>query len=327
MSDAAWATGPVVLGCGTFGGIGGSTELIGRGLDESASLATLDEAAAIGLTMLDTAEQYADGASETMIGRWLSEREAVVTAGVRITTKVAPPDVSESDAPFDSKFIEPIFAGSLQRLGVDHVEWLLTHAPDEATPIETTLEALEAIRASGRCRHVGGCNLDIRQLSEALDAADRLGLTGYELVQNGYSLLQPDSEADVRHLCRQHGLAFVAFSPLAGGVLTGKYRRSEPPAPGTRLDLRPEGFDELMTPAVHDAIDALTARGNGLGVPAGALALGWLVHRDDVTALITGPSRSAPHLALAADAVNLQLPGGVVEELTELFRSARRSTA
>jgi aryl-alcohol dehydrogenase-like predicted oxidoreductase len=197
MLDAAWVSGPVALGCGSFGGIGGATELIGRGLDLSASLATLDEAASLGVTMLDTAERYAAGASETMIGRWLSERDSTVTARVRITTKVAPADASGGDAPFGEEFIEHLFAGSLECLRVDGVDWLLTHAPDTETPIETALEALESIRASGRCQSVGGCNLDARQLREALDAAERLGITGYELVQNGYSLLQPDDEADV----------------------------------------------------------------------------------------------------------------------------------
>ena len=324
MADTAWVSGPVVLGCGSFGGIGGARELIGRGLDESASLATLDEAAALGMTMLDTAERYAAGASEVMIGRWLAERDAAVTARARITTKVAPAFASGGDASFDAAFIEPVFSGSLERLGVENVDWLLTHAPDQATPIETTLEALESIRASGGCRHVGGCNLDGRQLREALDAAERLGFEGYELVQNGYSLLRPDDEAEVRDLCRERGLAFTAFSPLAGGVLTGKYRRSEPAAPGTRLDLRPEGFDELLTPAVHDAIDVLAARAGELGVSTGALALAWLAHRDDVTALITGPSRSAPYVGLAAEALEIHLAADLAAELTERFRTAAR---
>jgi aryl-alcohol dehydrogenase-like predicted oxidoreductase len=123
-------------------------------------------------------------------------------------------------------------------------------------------------------------------------------------------------------MCQERELAFVAFSPLAGGVLTGKYRRDEPPAPGTRLDLRPEDFDELMTPEVHDAIDALEARAGELGVSPGALALAWLAHRNDVTALITGPSRAAPHLGIAAEALELELASGVVEEVTEWFRTA-----
>jgi aryl-alcohol dehydrogenase-like predicted oxidoreductase len=325
MTNAIWTSGRVVLGCGTFGGIGGATDLIGRGLDQSASLTTLDEAAALGITMLDTAERYAGGASEILIGQWLSEREASVTAPIRITTKVAPAQASGRDAAFDAAFIEPIFAQSLKRLGVDHVEWFLTHGPDDETPIETTLEALEAIRASGRCRHVGGCNLDASQLSEALNAAERLGIVGYELVQNGYSLLQPDAEAEVRRLCGERGLASVAFSPLAGGVLTGKYRRGEPPAAGTRLNLRPEGFDEMMTPLVHDAIEALAVAADGLGVPPGALALAWLTHRDDVTALITGPSRSVPHIGLAAQAIDLHVPDDLIDELAERFRTAALS--
>jgi aryl-alcohol dehydrogenase-like predicted oxidoreductase len=157
-----------------------------------------------------------------------------------------------------------------------------------------------------------------------VDAAERLGTTGYELVQNGYSLLQPDAEAEVRLLCHEHDMAFLAFSPLAGGVLTGKYRRDEPPAVGTRLDLRPEGFDELMTPDVHDALDVLAATADDLGIAPGALALAWLIHREDVTALITGPSRSAPHVELAAQAMELHLADDVWDELTETFRTATR---
>lgn len=322
VSGAGWATGPVILGCGSFGGIGGAAHLIGRGLDVDASLATLDDAAALGITMLDTAERYAGGATETIVGRWLAEGDPAVTAGMRITTKVAPPQLSGGDAPFDAAYIDPLFTGSLERLGRDHVEWLLTHAPDDRTPVETTLEALEAIRVSGRCRHVGACNVDGTQLRAALDAAERIGVPGYQLVQNGFSLLVPDDQAEERAICRDRGLEFTAFSALAGGVLTGKYRRGEPPAPGTRLDLRPEGFDELLTPAVFDAIDRLAAIAEEHGVSTGAVALAWLIRHDDVTALITGPARTAPHLELAAQAVALTLDDDTFDHLTALFRDA-----
>ena len=322
VSGTDWSTRRVVLGCGSFGGIGGAKDLIGRGLNLEASLATLDEAAALGVTMLDTAERYAAGASESMIGRWLAERDRSVTDPVRITTKVAPPRMSGRDDPFDGSFIEPIFAGSLERLGVGRVEWLLIHAPDDTTPVEATLEGLESIRASGRCGHVGACNLDAGQLRTALAAADRLGIAGYELVQNGYSLLGPDDDAEVRSICRESGLEFAAFSALAGGVLTGKYRRGQSPAPGTRLALRPEGFDGLLTPAVHDAIDGLVAVAEAHGVSAGGLALAWLMHH--VTALITGPGRTAPHLRVVAEALRVNLDHETMTELTESFRSAAR---
>lgn len=324
VSGPEWSTGPMILGCGSFGGIGGARDLIGRGLDLEASLATLDEAAALGITVLDTAERYAAGASETMIGRWLAERDRSVTGPVRITTKVAPPSASGRDGPFDDSFVEPIFAGSLERLGVDSVDWLLIHAPDEATPVEATLEALESVRSSGRCDHVGACNLDAGQLRSALAAADRLGISGYELVQNSYSLLNPDDETEVRSICHEHRLAFTAYSALAGGVLTGKYRRGEPPPPDTRLDLRPEGFDELLTPAVHDAIDGLAVAAQARGISAGALALAWLMQHHDVTALITGPGRAEPHLQVAGEALRVMLDDEILTDLTESFRSAAR---
>ena len=320
-----WSSGPIVLGCGSFGGIGGARDLIGRGLDEDASMAALDEAASLGIIMLDTAERYADGASERMMGRWLSEREPSVTGGMKITTKVAPGDIAGRDVAFDSAFIEPIFAGSLERLGVDRVDWLLVHAPDPATPVAVTLEALEAIRETGRCDHIGVCKVGFEELHEALNAAERLGVTGYELVQNGYSLLRPDHGADVRALCAERGLAFTAFSPLARGVLTGKYRRGEPPADGTRLALRPEGFDELLRPAVHDAIDRLAEVGAVHGVSAGAIALAWLTAREDVTAAVTGPSRTAPHLRLAAEAHRVELDEDSHGALTDAFRAASQT--
>jgi aryl-alcohol dehydrogenase-like predicted oxidoreductase len=321
MSEATiWPFGQLVLGCGNFGGVGGAAHLVGRGLDESASTAAMDEAVDLGITLFDTAERYALGASETMIGRWLAEREANVTARIRIATKVAPAFADGSDDRFDAALIERKLSGSLDRLGVDAVELLLSHAPDDDTPIEDTLEGFEAMRASGRCRLVGGCNLDADQLTAALDAADRLGLDGYQVVQNGYSLLQPSDDARVRVMCRERGLAYTAFSPLAGGALTGKYERDVAPPPDSRLALRPEGVDEILSPALYDAIDRLRDRAAEKYVAAcGALALAWLLRREDVSAFIAGPSRRAPHLELAAQAATLAVTDEDVADIESWF--------
>jgi aryl-alcohol dehydrogenase-like predicted oxidoreductase len=326
MSVDVWTAGPVVVGCGNFGGIGGAKDLIGRGLDETAAFEVLDEAVGHGITLLDTAERYADGASEEMIGRWLADRGPSITGDMRVSTKVAPPFTRDDDSPFDSAFIEPIFEGSLERLGVDRVEWLLIHAPDPATPAEMTLEAMVAIRESGRCGRIGACNLDVEELSRALDAADRLGVVGYEVVQNWCSLLDPDADADARALCRERSIAFTAYSPLAGGVMTGKYSRDSPPPEGSRLALRPEGFDEMLTPAVHDALDHLEEVAAARGVSMGALALAWLLAHDEVTAIIAGPSSTAPHLGLVGEALEIDLDRATHEALTERFRAATAST-
>lgn len=314
-----------MLGCGTFGGIGGSTELIGRGLDETSAFAAMDEAVELGITLFDTAERYAAGGSEEMIGRWLADRGHAVTDRVKLATKIAPPYLDGPAGRFHSAFMEDKFAGSLQRLGVDSVELLFTHAPDDDTPIEETLEGLEAIRASGGCRSVGACNLTATELTQALDAADRLGIQGYLAVQNGYSLLQPDLDDDVRAIAAARGVAYTAYSPLAGGALTGKYHPGAPPPPDSRLALRPEGTDDLLTDAVHDAIDHLRdeARDHH-GVTCGAVALVWLMHHPHVAAAVIGPSRTAPHLELAQQAVGIELSPGDHERIRAWFANAEQ---
>ena len=325
-TPASWGYGRFVLGCGTFGGIGGSPKLVGRGLDEASAFAAMDEAVGLGITLFDTAERYAGGASEVMIGRWLVERDSGVIDRVRLATKVAPPDIDGPGGRFDAAFLEEKFSGSLQRLGVDTVDFLLTHAPDEGTPIEDTLEGLEAIRASGRCRYVGACNVDAGQLTAALDAAERLGISGYQVVQNGYSLLRPHDDGVVRSICAERNLAFTPFSPLAGGALTGKYQRDVSPPPDSRLALRPDGVDELLTPAVYDAIDRLRSDAERRhGVECGALALAWLLHRPDVTAVVTGPARRSPHLELAVRAADVVLSEADFAEIESWFASAAGS--
>ena len=321
-----WSYGRFVLGCGTFGGIGGSPKLVGRGLDEVSAFATMDEAVGLGITLFDTAERYAGGASEIMIGRWLLERDSAVTGRVRLATKVAPPYVDGSGGRFDAAFLEAKFSGSLQRLGVDTVEFLLTHAPDDATPIEETLMGLETIRASGRCRYVGASNVDAGQLTAALDAAERLGISGYQVVQNAYSLMGPQDDRAVRSICAERDLAFIPFSPLAGGALTAKYQRGVTPPPDSRMALRPDGVDELLTPAMYDAIDRLRSDAERrYGAQCGSLALAWLLHHREVTAVVTGPARGSPHLELAARALEVVLSDTDFAQIESWFASAAAS--
>ncbi|MEO8752488.1 MAG: aldo/keto reductase [Casimicrobiaceae bacterium] len=320
---STWECGSFILGCGTFGGIGGSPRLIGRGLDEASAFATMDEAIAMGITLFDTAGSYAAGASETMIGRWLMERGPSRSDGIRISTKVGPPRGNEGDQRFDAAFLDRKFAGSLHRLGVTSVELLLTHAPDDNTPVEYTLEGLEAIRANGRCRFVGACNVDAEQLTAALDAAERLGIDHYRVVQNGYCLLEPENDLAVRSICSERGIAYTPFSPLAGGVLTGKYHRDMPAPADSRMALRPDGTDELLTPAVHDAIDRLKSDAElRRGTSCGALALAWLLNHPGVTSIVAGPSNRPPHLQLAAQARNISMTKSDFDEIASWFVSA-----
>jgi aryl-alcohol dehydrogenase-like predicted oxidoreductase len=313
----------VILGCGTFGGVGGETKLIGRGLDDAAAFATLDEAASFGINVLDTAERYAGGSSELVIGQWLRRCDEQTRASMHIATKVAPPAMDGSQGrAFDRSYVEKKLAISLERLAVKRVTFYLSHAPDPDTPIETTLEGFAAVVESGRVEHIGCCNVDARQLRAALDASDRLGLPKFEWVQNSFSLLQPEADSEVRALCAERKLGYTPFSPLAGGILTGKYRRNAPFPDGTRLALRPDGFDKILSEGVFDALERLEAEAIRRDVTSAGLALAWMLANADCTAPVVGPSRLPPHLAHVAEAIALALTPEEAAQISAWFLRA-----
>jgi aryl-alcohol dehydrogenase-like predicted oxidoreductase len=314
----------VILGCGTFGGIGSSRNLIGRGLSREAAFETLDESLSLGIDVLDTAEGYADGASELTIGAWLSRQPAELRAKMHIATKVAPPGRDERPGQrFERGYIERKLALSLERLEIPSVSFYLSHAPDPHTSIEQTLEGFAAVLESGQARHIGCCNVGPRELLIALEASDRLGLPAFEWVQNGFSLLAPEDHREVRAICADRRLGFTPFSPLAGGVLTGKYKRDEPFPPGTRMALRPDGVDRLLSQGTFDAIDHLATMAATYSVSSAGLALAWILAHPDCTAPVIGPSRDRPHLAHLKEAIDVELQPNDAAKLADWFSAAK----
>jgi aryl-alcohol dehydrogenase-like predicted oxidoreductase len=189
-------------------------------------------------------------------------------------------------------------ASSLARLGVDRVELYLTHAPDPDTPLEDTLGALDELRDEGLIGAFGGSNVDGAVLAAAGGR--------YAWVQNSFSLLDREAEAEVLPLCRAQGLGFTPFSPLCGGWLTGKYRRGEAPPEGSRMTLRPGPYEHLRTEAVFDGLEAFERAAAGHGVDPATLAFAWLLSNPDVSAVVVGPRRPS-HLEPALRAVELEL--------------------
>jgi len=284
----------VILGCGNFGGIGSAPEFFGQGESEADAFTVMDAAWAAGITTFDTADAYGGGRSETAIGKWIAAR------GVRpqLTTKTFNPmDVGEDQGLAPAR-IRRQLVSSLTRLGVDSVDLYLTHAPDPDTPLDDTLGVLEELRAEGLIGAFGGSNVD----GAVLEAAGGR----YAWVQNSYSLLDREAEAEVLPLCRAQGLGFTPFSPLAGGWLTGKYRRGAPPPAGSRMTLRSEPYEHLRTDAVFDGLEALERAAAARGVDSATLAFAWLLSSPDVTAVVVGPRRPA-HLEPALRALELEL--------------------
>jgi aryl-alcohol dehydrogenase-like predicted oxidoreductase len=267
----------IVLGCGNFGGIGSAPAFFGQGETTEEAFAIMDAAWAAGITTFDTADAYGGGRSETAIGEWIRSRRP---DGLVLTTKTFNPMDEGADHGLAPARIRRQLESSLRRLGVERVDLYLCHDWDPDVPVAETAGALEELRLAGKIGAYGLSNVDGAQLREALAAG------GFRWVQNSYSLLDREAEAEVLPICLEAGLGFTPFSPLAGGWLTGKYRRGAPVPAGSRMTLRPEPYEHLRTDAVFDALEALEA----LGDPA-TLALAWLLAQPAVTAVVVGPRR------------------------------------
>jgi len=305
----------VLLGCGNFGGVGSAPELFGQGESEEEAFALMDAAVAAGITVFDTAASYGGGRSEQWIGRWRASRGADVTLSTKVYWSVAGAPDDRGLAP---ERVRREIEGSLGRLQADHVDMYLTHAVDEETPIADTLTVFDELVRAGKVRAFGLSNVDAALLEEALEASERLGLARVGWVQNEYSLLERGSEDGVFEICEREGLGFTPFSPLAGGWLTGKYRRGEAYPAGSRMTQRPDPYTVLETDRTFDALEAFEAAATERGVEPAVLALAWVLGQPRVTAVVVGPRRPA-HLETALAALDLPLSVQERDELAKLF--------
>jgi aryl-alcohol dehydrogenase-like predicted oxidoreductase len=306
------------LGCGNFGGIGSAPAFFGMGEDEAAAAALLDAAWDAGITLLDTADAYGGGRSEAYLGRWLAAKGSAVRDQLVVTSKVFNPvGPSPNQRGLSRLHITRQIEASLRRLATDRIDLYLIHEPDPDTELDETLRALDDARRAGKIVYVGASNIEAWRLAVARGRSDRYGLARFEVVQSSYSLLERDAERELFPLCAHEGIAFTAFSPLAGGWLTGKYRAGQAPPAGSRMTLRPEPYSHLQTARVSAGLDQLAAIARDRGVTMDALALAWVLHRP-VAAAILGP-RTPAHLASALTALELRLSSSEIAALTALF--------
>jgi aryl-alcohol dehydrogenase-like predicted oxidoreductase len=305
----------IVLGCGNFGGIGSAPELFGRGESRAEAFALMDAAWAAGINVFDTAASYGGGRSESWIGDWRSERNAPVVLSTKVFWSVTG---DPSDRGLSEDRILRELDGSLARLRAERVDMYLTHERDENTPIEETLRALDEVVHAGRVGTIGASNVDGKGLEEALETSRRLGLARFEWVQNEYSLLQRGVEADVLPICEREELGFTPFSPLAGGWLTGKYRRGEAYPSGSRMTLRPDPYADLVNEKTFRGLEAFAVAAAERGVEQATLAVAWVLSHPQVTAVVVGPRRPE-QLALAIAATELELTPHERDELAGLF--------
>lgn len=252
----------VGLGCNQFG----------RKLDREATRAVVEAALEVGVTFFDTADVYGSGESERFIGAALGRRRADVVLGTKFGQDASVPGPGGS-----REHLRRALEASLERLGTDVIDLYTYHRPDGITPLEETLTAMQELVDEGRVRWLGLSNVDAAQVAAAASS----GVT-VVAVQNEYSLLHRDDDAEVLPLCLRHGIGYVPYFPLASGLLTGKYRRGEPAPAGSRLAGRQIDERDLETVEALERVGA--ERGRGIL----ELAVGGLASIPGVASVIAG---------------------------------------
>jgi aryl-alcohol dehydrogenase-like predicted oxidoreductase len=309
----------LILGCGNFGGVGSAPAFFGMGENEAQAHALLDRAVDLGITVLDTANSYGGGRSEAYIGRWLKAKGARVRDHLILSSKVCSPvGPGPEDRGLSRGHILRQIDATLERLQTDRLDMYLTHQPDPDTPIEETLGALDEIVRAGKVRYIGASNIEPWRLSGALDVSTARGWSRYDFVQNAYSLLDRAQEAEVFPLCKGRNVGFTAFSPLAGGWLTGKYTEGSTYPDGSRMTLRPEPYRHLERGEIFAGLQLFAKEAQARGVEMSTLALAWALHQPQMDAAVIG-ARSPAHLDAAAKTLEITLSDRELAVLSRPF--------
>ena len=272
-----------------------------------------------GHNFIDTANVYTGGQSEQIVGRAVAgKRDSVVIA----TKGRGPQGPGPNDSGTSRVHLTRALEASLKRLGTDYVDVYQVHSWDPDTPIEETMDTLDSFVRSGKVRYIGCSNFTGSQIVEAQWAAARNHGTPFISLQPRYSLIARDIEGDVLPAAQRHGLGTMIYSPLGGGVLTGKYERGEEPAAGTRLARRGGAMASMtLTDRNFDIVDEVCKVAADVGSTATAVSLAWLLGRRGVTSLIIGP-RTQEQLQENLVGFDLTLPDEAVSRLSDVSRPA-----
>lgn len=291
------------------------TMTFGNQCDEPRSFAIMDKAIEAGINFIDTADVYPLGSTpemrgrtETIVGNWLHARQ--MRDKVVLATKCRNPMGSgANEGGLSRKYIFAALEASLKRLQTDYIDLYQVHAPDPETPIDETLTALNDLVRSGKVRYIGCSNFPAWQLATALWTSDKLGLARFDCDQPRYNILYREIENEILPLCRAQGVGVIAYNPLAGGFLTGRYQPGQSVQEGTRFSLHQAGrlyqsryWQEAQFEAVEELRKFFEARQKSLA----QVALAWVLAQPGLTSAILGASKPE-QLADSIKGVDLKL--------------------
>lgn len=290
------------------------------GCDEAASIEIIHAYLDRGHNFIDTANVYSGTLSETIVGKAVKGRRDHVVIATKAGGALGP-GVYESGT--GRKHVMQAVEDSLRRLDTDYIDLYQMHRYDVSVPIEETLSTLNDLVRSGKVRYIGISNWNASQIAEAARVIDARGWEPVISLQPQYSIITRDIEVEIVGVCERFGLGIIPWSPLAGGMLTGKYKRDSEPEDGTRL-ASPGPFLEiwrrrLLRDRNFDIVETVTKEAEQLGVTPIALSLAWNLARPSVVAPIIGP-KSVAQLDGNLAALDVEVPAEVIERIDAVSR-------
>ncbi|RKH53625.1 aldo/keto reductase [Corallococcus aberystwythensis] len=274
------------FGAMTFGGEGYWKNIGQQGQAEADAL--VGRCLDAGINFFDTANVYSYGQSEELLGKALAAKRSQVVLATKVRGRMGP---GQNETGLSRYHIYDSVHASLKRLGTDHIDLLQIHGYDVATPLEETLRALDDLVREGKVRYLGASNLAAWQLMKALGLSDHRGLSRFESLQAYYSIAGRDLERELVPLMKDQQVGLMVWSPLAGGFLSGKYRRGAEGPEGARRTTF--DFPPVDRERAYNAIDVMDAVAKETGTSVARVALAWLLHQPHVTTVILGAKTQA----------------------------------
>ncbi|MBC7436746.1 MAG: aldo/keto reductase [Bdellovibrionales bacterium] len=309
------------------------TMTFGFQCEEAISHTIIDKATEAGITFMDTADVYpsggglgAVGRTEEIVGRWLKGKRQHYILATKAVSRMGP---AAWDGGASRKHLLDAIDASLRRLGTDYVDLYQLHADDPLTPLDETLEALDTIVRSGKVRYIGVSNFLAYRLARALGRSDVRGLSRFVSVQPRYNLLFRQFERELFPLATEEGLGVMAYNPLAGGLLTGKYKPNSEPVAGTRFTngIAAKGYQERYWHEQQFAtVEAIRLAVSDGGHSLATVAVAWVLANPVVTSAIIGASKPEQLVDTLA-AIDFRLEAQLKEQLDDLSQAYRYGDA
>jgi aryl-alcohol dehydrogenase (NADP+) len=331
------------------------TMTFGKQVDEATSLGIIERAIELGVTFIDTADMYVNGVTEQIVAKAIKgKRDSLVLASKgghvkKLAAKYGEQKVSgpidlarpkpftpwqagEGTGPNDMglsrKHLMQALEGSLKRLGTDYLDLYYAHMPDYDTPLDETLRAMDDMVRQGKVRYIGCSNFRAFQVATALGISDKQNLARWDFVQPPFNLLARDAEYELLPLCREEGVGVCPFSPMAAGLLSGKYEKDKAPLEGARYSLGHWGYTynkPYWSDANFAAIEQYKKIAAEAGVSLSRFALAWVLANPAITAIVNG-STSIKQLEDNVAATDVKLSADALKACDEVWRSFRVPT-